>query len=369
MREWGITDTGLVRTENQDAYAIRHLDGCTLAVVCDGMGGVSGGQIASRVAVDSFCRQVEANWKPDMPQNQLEQMLAYSVSAVNDDIRAEAKNHPGCERMGTTLVAALVCGDTLQVLNVGDSRAYRVSTAGIEQISHDHSVVENMVEKGELTPQEARRHPNRNLITRALGPEEQVREAVLSFSGELLQVPPMYSALKFHGQKLVDLARRGIEVERKARPVTVHHIEIGRMELPRVWFTVTCSRGTYIRTICHDIGRKLGTGGAMEHLVRTRVGRFTAEQALKLSDIQRMTAEGTQDRAVISVEEIFGDLPGFTSRDAELDKFLNNGNPFGTAYYPAGEGMLRVYNSAGDFIGVYRYSAERGMWMAVHIFR
>ncbi len=199
--------------------------------------------------------------------------------------------------------------------------------------------------------------------------EEQVREAVLSFSGELLQVPPMYSALKFHGQKLVDLARRGIEVERKARPVTVHHIEIGRMELPRVWFTVTCSRGTYIRTICHDIGRKLGTGGAMEHLVRTRVGRFTAEQALKLSDIQRMTAEGTQDRAVISVEEIFGDLPGFTSRDAELDKFLNNGNPFGTAYYPAGEGMLRVYNSAGDFIGVYRYSAERGMWMAVHIFR
>ncbi|MBQ9393306.1 MAG: Stp1/IreP family PP2C-type Ser/Thr phosphatase [Oscillospiraceae bacterium] len=189
MREWGITDTGLVRTENQDAYAIRHLDGCTLAVVCDGMGGVSGGQIASRVAVDSFCRQIEANWKPDMPQNQLEQMLAYSVSAVNDDIRAEAKNHPGCERMGTTLVAALVCGDTLQVLNVGDSRAYHVSTAGIEQISHDHSVVENMVEKGELTPQEARRHPNRNLITRALGPEEQVRADHFSVSwseGEFL---------------------------------------------------------------------------------------------------------------------------------------------------------------------------------------
>jgi tRNA pseudouridine55 synthase len=199
--------------------------------------------------------------------------------------------------------------------------------------------------------------------------EAQVREAVLSFFGELLQVPPMYSALKYHGQKLVDLARQGIEVERRARPVTVHRIEIERMELPRVWFTVTCSRGTYIRTICHDIGQKLGTGGAMEHLVRTRVGRFAAEDARTLSDVQRMTDEGTQNQAVIPVERIFADLPEFTSADAELDKFLNNGNPFGTRYYPAGEGMRRVYNSAGNFIGVYRYSGERGMWMAVHIFR
>ena len=199
--------------------------------------------------------------------------------------------------------------------------------------------------------------------------EEQVREAVMSFTGPIFQVPPMYSAVKVHGRRLVDLARQGIEVERKARPVTIYEIAIEKLEIPYITMTVTCSRGTYIRTLCHDIGRKLGTGGAMEHLVRTRVGRFAIDSAYTLDDIQKLTDEGRQESAVIPVEDLFEDLPAFTSGDAELDKYLNNGNPFGPEYYPAGKSSIRVYNSTGHFIGIFRYNGERKLWMAVRIFK
>ncbi|MCH5334091.1 MAG: tRNA pseudouridine(55) synthase TruB, partial [Agathobacter sp.] len=104
--------------------------------------------------------------------------------------------------------------------------------------------------------------------------EEEVRSVVSSFVGDIMQVPPMFSALKVNGQKLCDLARKGVEVERKARPVTVHEIEILDMQLPRVHMRVHCGKGTYIRTLCRDIGERLGCGGCMEQLVRTRVSDF-----------------------------------------------------------------------------------------------
>lgn len=174
MQTWGITDTGLVRAENQDAYAVWQMGESTIAVVCDGMGGTGGGQLASRVAVETYRAALTEHVKENMSEEQLTQTLSYCVSIVNRAIRAEATSHPGYERMGTTLVSALVRRNSVTVLNVGDSRAYHISSGGIRQISRDHSVVESMVEQGELTPQEARRHPNRNLITRALGPEENV---------------------------------------------------------------------------------------------------------------------------------------------------------------------------------------------------
>lgn len=130
--------------------------------------------------------------------------------------------------------------------------------------------------------------------------ESRVREAVMSFVGGYDQLPPMYSAKKVGGRKLVDLARKGVEVERKPRFVNIMDIEIEEMNLPRVTMKVTCSKGTYIRTLCHDIGQKLGCGAAMESLVRTRVGRFKIEDAVKLEDLQRFADEDRLNEVVIT---------------------------------------------------------------------
>lgn len=130
--------------------------------------------------------------------------------------------------------------------------------------------------------------------------ESRVREAVMSFVGGYDQLPPMYSAKKVGGRKLVDLARKGVEVERKPRFVNIMDIDIEEMDPPRVTMKVTCSKGTYIRTLCHDIGQKLGCGAAMESLVRTRVGRFKIEDAVKLEDLQRFADEDRLNEVVIT---------------------------------------------------------------------
>lgn len=122
--------------------------------------------------------------------------------------------------------------------------------------------------------------------------EEKVREAILSFVGDYDQIPPMYSALKVNGQKLCDLARAGKEVERKPRRVTIREIRIEKIDLPRdCTMEVTCSKGTYIRTLCQDIGENLGCGGCMESLLRTRVERFSLEDAIKLGEVEAIKAE------------------------------------------------------------------------------
>lgn len=130
--------------------------------------------------------------------------------------------------------------------------------------------------------------------------EDEVREAVMSFVGGYDQLPPMYSAKKVGGKKLVDLARKGVEVERKPRFVNIMEIGIEKMELPRVVMTVTCSKGTYIRTLCHDIGQKLGCGAAMESLIRTRVGRFRIEDAITIDGLQKMADEDRLEEVVIT---------------------------------------------------------------------
>lgn len=171
MRIWGITDTGLVRTENQDAYASFEEGKYALAVVCDGMGGVGGGRIASGIAVDAYTAELRSLLRDDMTEEQAAQAMLYSINTANTAIRRAAAEDEENGHMGTTLVSAL-CTDSVAVIcNIGDSRAYHVTAEGIEQISRDHSVVENMVEKGKITVAEARHHPKRNLITRALGPD------------------------------------------------------------------------------------------------------------------------------------------------------------------------------------------------------
>lgn len=198
--------------------------------------------------------------------------------------------------------------------------------------------------------------------------EAEVRQAVLSFVGHYDQVPPMYSALKVKGRKLCDLAREGVVVERKARPVVIESIVIESMDLPRVTMTVECSKGTYIRTLCHDIGKKLGCGAAMESLLRTRVGMFTLENSLKLSEIQELMDAGRLSGRVAPVDSVFAAYPCFLAPES-LDKKLRNGNPFyeeeggeklrlllscpGGAAGEGTDASVRVYDSAGAFIGLY----------------
>jgi serine/threonine protein phosphatase PrpC len=173
MKIWSMTDAGLVRRDNQDAYAVRQNEetGYTVCVVCDGMGGAAGGQLASHIAVTTFVEEVEKVLTPHMAPEQLREASSYAASLANKAIREAAKASEECRNMGTTLVSAVSYDGGAVILNVGDSRAYHITQEGITRITKDHSLVESMVDRGDITEEEARRHPNRNLITRALGPD------------------------------------------------------------------------------------------------------------------------------------------------------------------------------------------------------
>ena len=194
---------------------------------------------------------------------------------------------------------------------------------------------------------------------------EQVREAIMSFLGDYDQVPPMYSALKVNGKKLYELAREGKEVERQARRVRILDMEIHEIRLPEVTFTVTCSSGTYIRTLCQDIGEKLGCGGCMKSLLRTKVDRFELADSHKLSELETMMHEGRIEEVLLPVDDVFAACPAVCIRQ-ESDRLIQNGNPFGKEDIaettgerpPEGTELerncVRVYNSEGDFRGLYR---------------
>ena len=173
MEVWSMTDVGLVRKENQDAFAVcQHEEsGHTLCVVCDGMGGAAGGRLASRIAVDTFMLEMQKILRQDMTPEQLREASSYAVTLANRAIRDAAEASVDCRGMGTTLVSAVSYDGGAVISNVGDSRAYRITADGIARITKDHSLVERMVDRGDITAEEARHHPNRNLITRALGPD------------------------------------------------------------------------------------------------------------------------------------------------------------------------------------------------------
>ena len=175
IRVQGITDVGLVRKENQDAYAVREETGSgsgyTICVVCDGMGGAAGGKLASRIAVTTYLDELEKVLSAAMNPEQLREASSYAVSLANRAIRDAAGESPEYNGMGTTLVSAVVYEGGAVITNVGDSRAYHIANGEITRVTRDHSLVQSMVERGDITAEEARRHPNRNLITRALGPD------------------------------------------------------------------------------------------------------------------------------------------------------------------------------------------------------
>ena len=203
--------------------------------------------------------------------------------------------------------------------------------------------------------------------------EEQVKAAVLSFLGRYDQVPPMYSALKVNGQKLYELARQGKEVERQARPVEILEINVDEIDLPRVTMTVSCSKGTYIRTLCHDIGEKLGCGGCMERLLRTRVGGFELKDSLKLAEIEALKKAGELEHLLVSVEEVFACYKKVVMLP-EWDSLLHNGNPFTeNKIEPSDEPGIkeepvRVYDSAGRFLGIYQFDRNKNRYQPQKMF-
>lgn len=175
MQSWGITDPGCVRPQNQDAYRIEQLDkNAMLCVVCDGMGGAKSGNVASTLAVDAFTAEVLSAYKSGISFEQMGAILLGACKTANFTVFDQAQQAEEFRGMGTTLVAVLIQGKQAAIVNVGDSRAYRVNRGGISQITTDHSVVELMIRRGEVTQEEARHYPGRNLITRAVGTEPDV---------------------------------------------------------------------------------------------------------------------------------------------------------------------------------------------------
>lgn len=176
MQCWGLTDAGCVRSQNQDVFKIEQLDkNAVLCVVCDGMGGAKAGNIASSLAADVFVEEIRRTWSGGMDQKRIDSMLQDAVKLANFTVYDQGKQFEEFSGMGTTLVAALIKGTEATVVNVGDSRTYLINAAGIRRVTVDHSLVEVMVQRGELTAEEARNYPGKNYITRAIGTEGAVQ--------------------------------------------------------------------------------------------------------------------------------------------------------------------------------------------------
>lgn len=194
--------------------------------------------------------------------------------------------------------------------------------------------------------------------------EEEIRRTAESFLGNYMQVPPMYSAIKIDGKKLYELARAGKEIERRPRHVIIHSLEIQSIQLPFVTMEICCSKGTYIRTLCHDIGEKLGCGACMSELVRTKVGRFALNEAWTLDEIEAMAAQGEDAvrQHMISIEEMLAEDMAVKAADVTADKMLLNGNRLSVDQVECGkledEQQVRIYSSTGAFIAVYQYEEK-----------
>mgnify|MGYP000009501251 FL=1 len=215
--------------------------------------------------------------------------------------------------------------------------------------------------------------------------EETAKKCIESFIGEYDQIPPMYSALKVNGKKLYELAREGKVVERKSRKVQIYDIRIKEMKLPRIRMEVSCSKGTYIRTLCNDVGEVLGVGGCMESLLRTKVSRFELKDSMKLADIEKAKNEGRTEEIILPLDEVFVEYPKIivTGRQAQL---AYNGNPFPkesakNLILPGKDGgeddlsdifsrykKYRVYDEQGRFIAIYSYQKQRQLFRIEKMF-
>ena len=191
--------------------------------------------------------------------------------------------------------------------------------------------------------------------------EDDVRAALESYVGEFLQVPPRYAAIKINGKKLYEYAREGVEIDVPGRTVRIYSITVREIRLPFVSFHVHCSKGTYIRSLCRDVGQKLGTGAVMTGLVREESAGFTLLDAYTLKELEQLKDEGRLEEAVLPMDAL---LSGFPALDITIDgeKRLRNGNPL-LKEDVAGEGLThgriyRIYMS-GQLAALYSWDENK----------
>lgn len=169
------TDKGLVRESNQDAYAVGELPGeVAWAVVCDGMGGAAGGNIASALAVKVISDKITASYNEKMRSASIKNLLDSAITAANIEVYDMAYSRNDLNGMGTTVVAVIVRDSVAYIAHAGDSRAYTVKDYDVQQVTVDHSLVQNLVDRGEITKEQAEHHPNKNVITRAVGVDKRI---------------------------------------------------------------------------------------------------------------------------------------------------------------------------------------------------
>ena len=191
---------------------------------------------------------------------------------------------------------------------------------------------------------------------------EELDQALALFRGEIQQVPPMYSAIKHQGRRLYDIARKGGEVERKPRTITIHDLRVTGGQGVDWLLDVSCSKGTYVRTLCHDLGQTLGCGGCMSSLRRVQAGQFSVEQAVTLEQVHHMADEGRAEELLLPVDSLFDQYPACVV-DAAQEKKIRCGNQVESGL---AVGMYRVYSQSGDFLMLGR--AEDGKMKTVKSF-
>jgi len=216
------------------------------------------------------------------------------------------------------------------------------ATRGVEFFEHAEKTYETVLRLGITTDTE---DITGTVLTErdAFVTKEQLEEVLTRFRGEILQVPPMYSALKINGQKLCDLARKGKEVERKPRPITIHELTLLGMEAEGIRLRVRCSKGTYIRTLCKDIGEALGCGGCMAALRRVSAGEYTVDEAVPL---QMLIETSAPEQYLRGVDTMFRNYPE-VKLTANQEKRCRNGNSFSVTL---AEGTYRAYGQTGEFL-------------------
>ncbi len=207
--------------------------------------------------------------------------------------------------------------------------------------------------------------------------EEEVRRTIAGFVGEQQQIPPMYSARKVEGRHLYELARQGVEVARQPRTITIKEIRTERVELPEAEMTVRCSRGTYIRTLCSDIGDQLGCGGCMKQLLRTQAGPFTIKDSRRIDEIASLCREGRLHEILQKTDSVFPQMDAVTLTE-KAEKLVRNGNPLSDALMNScarrkvaeheETHQVRLYDSDGTFLAIYLYSPARNSWLAQKMF-
>jgi len=198
---------------------------------------------------------------------------------------------------------------------------------------------------------------------------QDLLSALDSFRGLIQQIPPMYSAIKHGGKPLYKLARAGIEVERKSRPVQIYRLELRRWQPPVATIEVECGKGTYIRSLAHDLGQLLGCGAHLKSLTRLRYGCFSLEDAVSLPQLENGFHHGYWRRFIYPIDVVFQDWAAVVVDDAaEAD--IKNGRPveLPAADFQPGAGRLRVYNGDGRFLGVLEFNREKGRWRPGKVF-